>query len=107
MKTLAEATGVVSRPPGEVLEMLRERLTGGYPMRMELDAERGMVAVQGGWWYRGEYFVSEHPAGSRVTHRVVNVAGRTAWAAPLANRFFIGYRGKVAEGFAQLLKDLE
>lgn len=107
MKTLAEATGVVSRPPAEVLEMLRERLMSGYAMKTELDVERGMVAVQGGWWYRGEYFVSEHPAGSRVTHRVVNAAEWGAWGVPLANRFFIGFRGKVAEGFAQLLKDLE
>ena len=107
MKTLAEATGVVARPPAEVLEMLRERLIGGYPMRMELDAERGMVAVQGGWWYRGEYFVSEHPDGSRVTHRVVNAAEWGAWGVQLANRFFIGFRGKVTQGFAQLLKDLE
>jgi len=108
MKTLAEATGLVSRPPAEVLEILRQRLSGGgHPMRMELDAERGMVAVQGGWWYRGEYFVSEHPAGSRVTHRVVNAAEWGAWGVPLANRFFIGFRGKVAQGFAQLMKDLE
>lgn len=108
MKTLAEATGVVSRPPAEVLEILRERLSGGaYPMRFELDVERGMVAVQGGWWYRGEYFVSEHPAGSRITHRVLNAAERAAWGVPLANRFFIGFRGQVHKGFVQLLKDLE
>src|SRR5437763_8999409 len=73
VKVLAEATGVVPLPPAEVMARLEERLSGGpYQMRFEVDRKRGMVAVQGGWWYRGEYYVSGDPAGTRVTHRVVN-----------------------------------
>ena len=106
MKTLAEATGVVSRPPAEVLDWLRRHLCDDYPMRMEVDVERGMVAVQGGWWYRGEYFVSPAPAGSRVTHRVVNAAERGAWGVSLANGFFRGYRENVARGFALMLVEI-
>jgi hypothetical protein len=106
-KTLAEASGVVALPPEEVLARLEKRLTGGsYPMQDEVDRERGMVAVQGGWWYRGEYHVAADPAGSRVTHRVLNVAARGRWGVPLANRFFLGFRTRVQTGFAQLLDEL-
>jgi hypothetical protein len=106
VKTLAEASGVVARPPAEVFERLRRKLGGGHPMRMEVDRERGFVAVQGGWWYRGEYRVTTHPAGSRVEHRVVNAASRGRWGVPLANRFFVGFRTEVIAGFGRLLAEL-
>ncbi|MET8997487.1 hypothetical protein [Amycolatopsis sp. NPDC004169] len=106
MKTLAEASGVVARPPAEVFERLRLKLVVGHPMRMEVDRERGFVAVQGGWWYRGEYRVTADLAGARVEHRVVNAATRGRWGVPLANRFFVGFRKEVAIGFGRLLADL-
>ncbi|MEV5717925.1 hypothetical protein AB0L41_28890 [Amycolatopsis mediterranei] len=97
---------MVARPPAEVFERLWRKLRGGYQMKMEVDRERGFVAVQGGWWYRGEYRVTADPAGARVEHRVVNAASRARWGVPLANRFFIGFRGAVAMGFAGLLDEL-
>jgi hypothetical protein len=107
VKTLAQASGVVARPPGEVFEQLRRKLAGGtHPMRMDVDRERGFVAVQGGWWYRGEYRVTADPAGARVEHQVVNAASRGRWGVPLANRFFVGFRARVAAGFAGLLREL-
>ncbi|OXM62960.1 hypothetical protein [Amycolatopsis vastitatis] len=130
MKTLAEATGVVARPPGEVFEWLRRTLAGGpYPMRMDVDRERGFLAVQGGWWYRAEYRVTPDvtpdPAarncrcppvawktgaarsgGARIEYRVLNVASRARWAVPLANRFFIGFRARTAVAFARMLEEL-
>ncbi|RSM35162.1 hypothetical protein DMA12_45435 [Amycolatopsis balhimycina DSM 5908] len=107
MKTLAEAAGVVARPPGEVFERLRRTLAGGaYPMRMEVDRERGFLAVQGGWWYRAEYRVTPDPAGARVEHRVLNVASRGRWGVPLVNRFFLGFRARTAVAFARMLEEL-
>ncbi|GLY39454.1 hypothetical protein Amsp01_054780 [Amycolatopsis sp. NBRC 101858] len=107
MKTLAEASGVVARPPAEVFEDVRRRVTGGgHPMRTEVDAERGFLAVQGGWWYRGEYRVTADPAGARVEHRVVNAATWGRWGVPLANRFFVGFRAKTAAAFARMLEEL-
>lgn len=107
MKTLAEAAGVVARPPEEVFERLRRLLAGSeYPMRMDVDRERGFLAVQGGWWYRGEYRVTPDPGGARVEHRVVNAASRARWGVGLANRFFVGFRAKAAAGFALLLAEL-
>ncbi|WP_410627154.1 hypothetical protein [Amycolatopsis sp. cmx-8-4] len=106
MKTLAEASGVVARPAAEVFEEVRRRVTGGYPMRTEIDPDRGFLAVQGGWWYRGEYRVTADPAGTRVDHRVVNVASWGRWGVPLANRFFLGFRARTAVAFARMLEEL-
>lgn len=107
MKTLAEASGVVARPPGEVFEAVRRAVTGGgYPMRTEIDRERGFLAVQGGWWYRGEYRVTADPAGARVEHRVVNAATWGRWGVPLANRFFLGFRARTAVAFVRMLEEL-
>ena len=62
---------------------------------VEVDREAGTFAVQGGWWYRGEYAVEPDPAGARVTYRVYNVAGALSrWMVPLANRGFIGSRAR-------------
>ena len=107
MKALAEVSGVVARPPAEVFEDVRRRVTGGgYPMRTEVDAERGFLAVQGGWWYRGEYRVTADPGGARVEHRVVNAATWGRWGVPLANRFFLGFRARTAAAFARMLEEL-
>jgi hypothetical protein len=54
--------------------------------------------VQGGWWYRGETIAEPHAGGSRVVHRVFNVARKGRWAVPLANRMFIGYRANLQAG---------
>ncbi|WP_328451134.1 MULTISPECIES: hypothetical protein [unclassified Amycolatopsis] len=108
MKTLAEASGVVARPPAEVFEQVLRRVTGGgYPMRTEVDRDRGFLAVQGGWWYRGEYRVTADPAGARVEHRVVDAATRGRWGVPLANRFFLGFRARTAVAFARMLEELD
>jgi len=107
VKTLAEAAGVVARPPSEVFEAVLKRVTGGgYPMRTEVDRERGFLAVQGGWWYRGEYRVTPAAGGARVEHRVVNAARWGRWGVPLANRFFLGFRTRTSVAFARMLEDL-
>ncbi|MEV0679303.1 hypothetical protein AB0I60_22555 [Actinosynnema sp. NPDC050436] len=62
--------------------------------------------VQGGWWYRGEYHAEDHPRGTRVVHRVYNVARRGRWAVPPANRLFLGYRARLAQGMAARLSEI-
>ncbi|MFD5224501.1 hypothetical protein ACFWHT_02660 [Microbacterium sp. NPDC058342] len=58
-------------------------------IRVDVDDERSMIAMEGGWWYRGEYWVQASRRGTRITHRVVNIAGAgTRWLVPLANRGF-------------------
>lgn len=89
-------------------------LTGGpRHFTARLDGHRETVelgerflAVQGGWWYRGEYRLAPHPDGTRLEHRVLNVARQGRWAVPLANRFFIGFEARVRARFAERLTEL-
>ncbi|MBG0827030.1 hypothetical protein HS041_04535 [Planomonospora sp. ID67723] len=67
---------------------------------MTVDVTGRTFAVQGGWWYRGEYTVGPHPEGTLLTHRVYNAASRGRWAVPLANRFFAGFGESTRDGFA-------
>jgi hypothetical protein len=99
-KPLAEVTAFVAAPGDAVLERVARRV--GW----EFDRDRRVVWFQGGWWYRGEYTVEDVPGGTRLTHRVVNVATRARWGVPLANRFFVGFRAKVEAGFAELVKEV-
>ncbi|WP_156960838.1 hypothetical protein [Amycolatopsis taiwanensis] len=106
-KLIVELSEVVATPATDVLDTVIERFTAalGGAAGLVVDRDRGTVAYQGGWWYRGEYEVSGEPGGgTRVTYRVYNVADRLRWAVPLANRFFIGFRENAREGFAALLR---
>ncbi len=107
MKPMVEVSGVVPAPAAEVFARIAGDLEKmPYNPRFEVDPDRRLVAQQGGWWYRGEYTVEDDPAGSRVTHRVYNVASWGRWAVPLANRFFIGFRARVRESFDRMVEDL-
>jgi len=85
-RVLAALAGIVAPappPPGTA------RRHAHPPPRVE--AIDGGVAVQGDWWYRGEWTVAPHPEGALLVHRVYNVARRLRWGVPVANRFFIGF----------------
>ena len=47
--------------------------------RVEVDPRQHRLAVQGEWWYRGEYTVEPHPRGSLVVYRVYNIAPGAGW----------------------------
>ncbi|GAA3719461.1 hypothetical protein GCM10022224_101680 [Nonomuraea antimicrobica] len=107
-KTLiTEVSGVVAAPIEEVWRVLR----GERPAH-EMTTETGdhTVAYQGGWWYRGEWSLHPDPEGTRVVHRVYNVAEWMRWGVPLANRFFIGFgertRTAFADGLARIGREL-
>jgi hypothetical protein len=69
-RALAWSTDSVVKPPG------------AYVPGFDLTEKRRVVAVQGGWWYRGVTSVEVHPEGALVTHTVVNVApGWGKWLA--------------------------
>ena len=99
---LVEVSAEVPVPPDVVLA----RVIAVMPGATEIDRERRLVALQGGWWYRGEYLVTPTATGSTVTHRVRNVAERGRWAVPLANRMFIGYRERTERNFAEFIASL-
>jgi hypothetical protein len=106
---MVEVSGIVAAPADVIVDRVFEYFDsqrGRYFPAVEIDRPGRTVALQGGWWFRGEYTVDDHPAGSRVTHRVYNVATSMRWGVPLANRLFIGFRRKVEAEFEEFLKRL-
>ncbi|WP_214415667.1 hypothetical protein [Sphaerisporangium fuscum] len=73
----------------------------GHAMTVEVGARS--LAMQGGWWYRGEFHIQPHPDGTRLVHRVLNVAKEAHWAVAGANRFFIGYRANLVKRNGEML----
>ena len=103
---MIEVTATVSASPDSVLAQVIDVVRGAGGGRIEVDRDRRLVAVQGDWWYRGEYQVDPAGDGARLTHRVRNVARRGRWAVPLANGLFIGYRAKTEGNFAAFVASL-
>src|SRR4051812_42196653 len=66
------ADGEVTGTDGDrdTFEVVRD----GSRMTVTVDRGRREVALQGEWWYRGVTSVEPHPLGSRVIHRIFNVA---------------------------------
>jgi hypothetical protein len=103
---MIEVTATVPASPDSVLARVIDVVRDAGGGRIEVDHDRRLVAVQGGWWYRGEYQVEPTGDGTRLTHRVRNIAPRARWAVPLANRLFIGYRAKTERNFAAFVASL-
>ena len=114
---LVEVSGVVEAPPERVREALvnRDPLVKGEGRftvedlpghTLTVEVTDRSIAYQGGWWYRGEWSLTEHPQGTLIVHRVYNVAERMRWAVPLANRFFIGFDQATREGFTERLAQI-
>lgn len=80
---------------------------GQHVLYVDVDRERRTVGVQGHWWYRGEYSFDPHPEGTRMVHRVLNVAPRARWAVPFANRFFVGFRDRTSQATRSGAKRIE
>lgn len=67
------------------------RSDNGHALTLEVDRERRIAALQGGWWHRGEYeIVAEPGGGTRLRYRIRNVAGTPTWLVSLSHRCFIG-----------------
>ena len=107
MTELLELRAVVEAPPDRVAELLLDVRPGGRsPMaatgevtetetdtgddfvvvkdgsRLTVSVDRASreVALQGEWWYRGVTSVEPDPRGSRLVHRIFNVAPGHGWA---------------------------
>jgi hypothetical protein len=99
-KLLHEVTVTVDVPFARAAHAAAQALPAARPgLTVEKDLVKGFFSIQGGWWYRGEYQLAEVPGGTRITHRVLNVAQRGRWAVPLANKMFIGFKEQTDEGF--------
>jgi hypothetical membrane protein len=103
-KLIVEIAGVVEAPVDQVARLVLDPLPhNGYSGTTEVDHANWTTSRQGGWWYRGEYHLEPHDKGTRIVHRVYNVAQRGRWAVPLANKFFIGFQDRTRAGFADQL----
>ncbi|BBH69692.1 hypothetical protein ACTI_63770 [Actinoplanes sp. OR16] len=114
MKKLFEASEAVAAPVAQV----RALIDDGWAVRaflggeeaaayVEVDHRPGVAGFQGHWWYRGEISAEPAAAGTTLTYRVFNIAAGGAWAVPLANKLFIGYRRKVQDGVTALARRIE
>lgn len=107
-KLMVSVVGGLEAPASAVSELVLGDLsaaTGGrYTPTVEVEGARTTYAIQGGWWYRGEYTIEpDDQGGTRFTHQVFNVAQWMRWAVPLANKGFVGFRETTRQGIkAQL-----
>ena len=69
---------------------------GAYRPGFHVSDTLRVVAIQGGWWYRGVTSVEPHRGGSLVTYTIVNVA--PGWGKWIAHVFQArGHRKRIAE----------
>lgn len=85
---LRSLAGTVALTPDAVVERLAVALKPASPEggSFAVDRTRRLLVQQGGWWYRAEYRVLEHPGGSRVELEIVNVAQPAHWLGPITGR---------------------
>lgn len=113
MRLLFEASAPVRASVADVRAvidsdwMLDALLPGDARSYVAVDRTPGTIGVQGHWWYRGEFSAIETPTGARLVQRVFNVARKGAWAVPLANRFFVGFRERMQRGTDELAHRIE
>jgi hypothetical protein len=71
--------------------------------KVSVDAEAGLVAMEGQFWYRGEYHLGPHADGTLVRHDVVNVSGRGDRMVAFWQRKFLRGLEDDVRGFALAL----
>ena len=128
MSELLELHAVIEAPPEEVAKILLDVRPGGRspiatrgevteaetggdfvvvqdgsPLTVSVDRARRSVALQGEWWYRGVTSVEPDPRGSRVVHRVFNVAQGHGWAVRFVAR---GPLNSAPRTFAEMVHGL-
>ncbi|MFI5889444.1 hypothetical protein ACIA5D_04915 [Actinoplanes sp. NPDC051513] len=79
---LAAGGEVAEAGEGDAFEVVKD----GSRMTVTVDRARREVALQGEWWYRGVTSVEPDPRGSRVVHRIFNVAEGNGWAVRFVSR---------------------
>ncbi|GIF24378.1 hypothetical protein BJ973_007857 [Actinoplanes tereljensis] len=115
MTELLKLTAVVEAPPERVAEVLLavrpDGVTGdefvitdrGSRITVTVDRAARSVSRQGEWWYRGVTSVEPDPRGSRVVHRIFNVAPKNGWAVRFVSR---GPLNAAPASFAETVRDL-
>jgi hypothetical protein len=79
---LATSGAVADTDTGDDFVVVKD----GSRMTVTVDRAGRSVALQGEWWYRAVTSVEPDPRGSRVVHRVFNVARGHGWAVRFVSR---------------------
>jgi hypothetical protein len=79
---VTETGEVTGTGEGDSFDVVKD----GSRMTVTVDRDRRAVALQGEWWYRGVTSVEPDPRGSRVVHRIFNVAEGAGWAVRFVSR---------------------
>jgi hypothetical protein len=115
MTELLRLTAVVEAPPDRVADILLDvRPAGesgdefvitdrGSRITVTVDRAARSVSRQGEWWYRAVTSVEPDPRGSRVVHRIFNVAEQNGWAVRFVSRRPLN---EAPESFAATIRDL-
>jgi hypothetical protein len=85
VRLLTELRGIVEAPVERVAPLLLE-IPPAPGVTVEIDQAAGTIAVQGGWWYRGETSLRSDPRGTLVTYRIFDIAPQGRWATWLVSR---------------------
>jgi hypothetical protein len=93
------AGGAIEHSDGDEFVTVRD----GSRITVTVDRAARSVAQQGEWWYRAVTTVELDPRGSRVVHRIFNVAPGHRWAVRMVSR---GPLQAAPTAFANLLEQL-
>jgi hypothetical protein len=85
VRLLKELRGIVEAPVERVAALLLE-IPAAPGVTVDVDHAAGTIAVQGGWWYRGETSLRSDPRGTLVTYRILDIAPQGRWATWLVSR---------------------
>ena len=122
MTELLELAALVEAPPERVAEILLDVRPGGRSpvvtggegdefvltdrgsrLTVTVDRQARSVSRQGEWWYRGVTSVEPDPRGSRLVHRIFNVAEGHGWAVRFVAR---GPLNSAPRTFAEMVHNL-
>jgi hypothetical protein len=95
------ATGTLVSETGAGDEFVVDQ--DGSRMTVTVDRAGRSVSLQGEWWYRGVTSVEPDPQGSRVVHRIFNVARGNGWAVRFVSR---GPLNAAPRSFAETVRRL-
>ncbi len=77
---------------------------GGHVDKFTVDRDRLTLTSQGNWWYRGVHSLEPHERGTRIVHRVYNIApGAGQFIVPLMQ---LRLKSEMKDGMKRLFDQL-
>ena len=93
------ASGEIADDEGDGFVVVRD----GSRFTVTVDRAARSVVQEGEWWFRSVTSVEPDPRGSRVVHRIFNIASGHGWAVRFVSR---GPLAAAPGGFAAVVREL-